>query len=52
LIGFSHLKGIKYILEVLGNLDKRPAVKGNQLYLDYIKQGVDILATDRPETVF
>lgn len=52
LIDFLHQKGIKCILGVLGNLDKKAAVRGNELYLEYINQGVDILATDRPEAVF
>ena len=52
LIDFLHHKGIKCILGVLGNLDKKAAVRGNELYLEYINQGVDILATDRPEAVF
>ena len=52
LIDFLHSKGISTILGVLGNLDKKAAVKGNDLYKSWISQGVDILATDRPEAVF
>jgi glycerophosphoryl diester phosphodiesterase len=51
-IEFLHRKGIKTILGVLGNLDKKAAAKGDEFYDELIKKGVDILATDRPEAVF
>ncbi len=41
-------KGIKTILGTLGNLDKRVASRGPELYLEYVDLGIDILATDRP----
>lgn len=41
--------GIKTILGTLGNLDKSAAAKGNdQIYLTYIANGANIIATDRP----
>ncbi|MEM1408886.1 MAG: glycerophosphodiester phosphodiesterase family protein [Bacteroidota bacterium] len=41
--------GIKTILGTLGNLDKRAEAKGNDnVYLTYIENGANILATDRP----
>ncbi len=51
-IEFLHNKGIMCILGVLGNLDKKAAASGDQLYSDFIKSGVDIFATDRPEAVY
>ncbi|MCP9756951.1 glycerophosphodiester phosphodiesterase [Lacihabitans sp. CCS-44] len=51
LIDFLHKKGIMCILGVLGNLDKRAAARGDEYYKTFIDQGVDILATDRPEAV-
>ncbi|MBK6978783.1 MAG: glycerophosphodiester phosphodiesterase family protein [Cytophagaceae bacterium] len=51
-IDFLHKKGIKTILGVLGNLDKKAAATGDVLYDELIKKGVDIFATDRPEAVF
>jgi glycerophosphoryl diester phosphodiesterase len=51
LIDFLHKKGIMCILGVLGNLDKRAAARGDEYYRTFIDQGVDILATDRPEAV-
>ncbi|WP_442266769.1 glycerophosphodiester phosphodiesterase family protein [Tenacibaculum sp. ZS6-P6] len=42
-------KGIKTILGTLGNLDKSAVAKGNdEVYLTYIKNGANIIATDRP----
>ena len=42
-------KGIKTILGTLGNLDKSAIAKGNdEVYLTYIKNGANIIATDRP----
>ena len=41
--------GIKTILGTLGNLDNRAATKGNdKIYLTYVENGANILATDRP----
>ncbi len=51
-IEFLHKKGIMCILGVLGNLDKKAEVSGDKLYGDFIKSGVDIFATDRPEAVY
>ncbi|HLO44014.1 MAG TPA: glycerophosphodiester phosphodiesterase family protein [Leadbetterella sp.] len=51
LVDFLHKKGIMCILGVLGNLDKKAAARGNDFYKTFIDQGVDILATDRPEAV-
>jgi glycerophosphoryl diester phosphodiesterase len=51
LIDFLHKKGIVCILGVLGNLDKKAAARGDEYYKTFIDQGVDILATDRPEAV-
>lgn len=42
-----HQKDILVIFGTLGNLDKSAAAKGNQLYKDLEKDGVDIFATDR-----
>lgn len=52
LIDFLHKKDIMCILGVLGNLDKKAAARGDEYYKIFINQGVDILATDRPEAVF
>ncbi|WP_299627864.1 glycerophosphodiester phosphodiesterase family protein [uncultured Tenacibaculum sp.] len=42
-------KGIKTILGTLGNLDKSAVAKGDDsIYLTYIKNGANIIATDRP----
>jgi len=43
-----HKKGIYCILGTLGNLDKRAEARGDHIYLEFIRNGVDILATDRP----
>ncbi len=41
--------GIKSILGTLGNLDKSAIAKGDDsIYLTYIKNGANIIATDRP----
>lgn len=41
--------GIKTILGTLGNLDKRAVAKGDDsVYLTYIENGANIIATDRP----
>ena len=41
-------QGIPTQLGTLGNLDKRAAVRGDSIYEKYIRDGIDILATDRP----
>ncbi len=42
-------KGIKTILGTLGNLDKSAVAKGDDsVYLTYIENGANIIATDRP----
>lgn len=43
-----HNEDIVCILGTLGNLDKQAEARGDGLYLRWKKQGVDILATDRP----
>ena len=43
-----HDNDIVCILGTLGNLDKQAEAKGEKLYLQWKKLGVDILATDRP----
>jgi len=43
-----HEMGVFTILGVLGNLDKSAVARGNQVYVDFVKNGADILATDRP----
>ena len=41
--------GVKTILGTLGNLDKSALAKGDDsIYLTYIKNGANIIATDRP----
>ena len=41
--------GIKTILGTLGNLDKSAMAKGDDsVYLNYIRNGANIIATDRP----
>lgn len=44
---FLHKKGICTILGTLGNLDKMAATKGDNLYNEWVKNGADILSTDR-----
>ncbi|KEO74351.1 glycerophosphodiester phosphodiesterase family protein [Anditalea andensis] len=43
-----HQKGVFTILGVMGNLDKKAIARGDQVYLELVKSGADILATDRP----
>ncbi|MCL6261624.1 glycerophosphodiester phosphodiesterase family protein [Aquiflexum sp. TKW24L] len=43
-----HEMGVFTILGVMGNLDKSAIARGNQVYVDLVKNGADILATDRP----
>lgn len=41
--------GIKTILGTLGNLDKKAVAKGNDtVYLSYLENGANVIATDRP----
>ncbi|RYU97275.1 glycerophosphodiester phosphodiesterase family protein [Emticicia agri] len=44
---FLHQKGICTILGTLGNLDKMAALKGDNLYRNFVNNGADILSTDR-----
>ncbi len=43
-----HEENIVCILGTLGNLDRKAKARGNELYKSWQKNGVDILATDRP----
>ncbi|MCR9016056.1 glycerophosphodiester phosphodiesterase family protein [Aquiflexum gelatinilyticum] len=43
-----HEMGVFTILGVLGNLDKSAMANGDQIYVDFVRKGADILATDRP----
>jgi len=43
-----HKEGIYCMLGTLGNLDRSAEVRGDQIYLDFINNGIDVLATDRP----
>jgi len=43
-----HQEGIYCILGTLGNLDGRARARGDELYLDFLERGADIIATDRP----
>lgn len=43
-----HEKGVFTILGVLGNLDRSAIARGDQMYAEFVKNGADILATDRP----
>lgn len=43
-----HKENIVCILGTLGNLDRKAKARGNELYKSWQKNGVDILATDRP----
>ncbi|MEO1257553.1 MAG: glycerophosphodiester phosphodiesterase family protein [Bacteroidota bacterium] len=44
--------GIPTILGTLGNLDKRAKARNDNIYQNYIDDGVDILATNRPLEAF
>jgi len=46
-----HSYGIKTILGTLGNLDNRAKTKGDHLYSEWHKKGIDVIATDRPLAV-
>ncbi|GJH39914.1 hypothetical protein RCZ04_04640 [Capnocytophaga sp. HP1101] len=39
---------IPTILGTLGNLDKRAATKGDHLYFEWAKKGIQVFSTDRP----
>ena len=43
-----HKFGALAILGTLGNLDKKAIANGDEFYMDCIKMGIDVLATDRP----
>lgn len=43
-----HQRGIFTILGVMGNIDNRAFARGDEVYKELIRGGVDILATDRP----
>lgn len=49
---FLHKKGICTILGTLGNLDKMAKTKGDNLYIEWVKNGSDILSTDRAIEAF
>ncbi|MDO6490654.1 MULTISPECIES: glycerophosphodiester phosphodiesterase family protein [unclassified Cellulophaga] len=42
-----HEKGVMCMLGTLGNLDKQAAAKGDHLYKEWAKLGIDIFAADR-----
>lgn len=46
-----HDNDILAMLGTLGNLDKRAAARGNDLYNQWLDLGIDVLATDRPFAV-
>jgi glycerophosphoryl diester phosphodiesterase len=43
-----HERGVFTILGVLGNLDKMAEARGDEIYVKFVQNGADILATDRP----
>lgn len=43
-----HRQGMQTQLGTLGNLDKKAAVRGDAIYRQYARDGIDIFATDRP----
>lgn len=43
-----HQKGAYTILGVLGNLDRSAISQGDEIYVSFVQNGADILATDRP----
>jgi len=47
-----HNNDIVCLLGTLGNLDKRAAAKGDDLYRQWKENGADIMATDRPFEAF
>ena len=42
-----HKKGVMCMLGTLGNLDRQAAAKGDHLYKEWAKLGIDIFAADR-----
>ncbi|MCC1484843.1 glycerophosphodiester phosphodiesterase family protein [Winogradskyella immobilis] len=46
-----HDKNILCMLGTLGNLDKQAEARGDGLYLKWMDDGIDIIATDRPFAV-
>ncbi len=46
-----HSYGIKCILGTLGNLDNQAKSKGDYLYKEWVSNGIDVIATDRPFAV-
>lgn len=46
-----HAHNIVCMLGTLGNLDERAKARGDELYLEWLDLGVDMLATDRPFAV-
>jgi glycerophosphoryl diester phosphodiesterase len=51
LCNFLHEKGISCITGTMGNLDRKAEARGNQVYQELIRNGSDILSTDRPAAV-
>lgn len=47
-----HQEGVTCILGTLGNLDRSAKARGDQIYLNFIADGANILATDRPKEAF
>lgn len=47
-----HDQNIMVIFGTLGNIDKSAKARGNTIYQDLEKEGVDIFATDRPLEVY
>ncbi|MEL6674331.1 MAG: glycerophosphodiester phosphodiesterase family protein [Bacteroidota bacterium] len=43
-----HEYGIMCMLGTLGNLDRRAAARGPQVYQDFVRRGINVLATDTP----
>lgn len=43
-----HQEGVACILGTMGNLDRRAKARGGQVYRQLVKNGADILSTDRP----
>lgn len=43
-----HQKGVMCILGSLGNIDRQAKARGPQIYQEFVAQGIDIFATDRP----
>lgn len=43
-----HKKGVMNILGSLGNIDRQAKARGPRVYQDFVAQGIDIFATDRP----